>query len=71
MRRRLTEVGRRMLDFPLHPRLSRVVVEAESLGVGEDGAALAALLGERDLVASTFGGGGARRTSVATGRRRM
>jgi len=56
--RRLTAVGRRMLDFPLHPRLARVVVEAEALGVGRDGAALAALLGERDLVAPTFGQGG-------------
>lgn len=49
-----TEVGRRMLDFPLHPRLARVVVEAQALGAGEEGAALAALLGERDLVATSF-----------------
>lgn len=52
--RRPTAIGRRLLDFPLHPRLARVVAEAESLGVGDDGAALAAILGERDLVATSF-----------------
>ena len=51
---RLTQVGRRMLDFPLHPRLARVVVEAEALGVGRDGATIAALLSERDLVTSSL-----------------
>ncbi|MFO0591218.1 MAG: ATP-dependent helicase HrpB [Polyangiaceae bacterium] len=63
---RLTAVGRRMLDFPLHPRLARVVAEAEALGVGRDGAAVAALLGERDLVASSFREGP--RTAHALGR---
>jgi ATP-dependent helicase HrpB len=45
----LTDVGRRLLRFPLHPRQARLVVEAERLGVGRDGATLAALLGERDI----------------------
>ncbi|MEW6435146.1 MAG: ATP-dependent helicase HrpB [Myxococcota bacterium] len=45
----LTEVGRRLLRFPLHPRQARLVVEAENLGVGREGATLAALLGERDV----------------------
>lgn len=66
-RRRLTAVGRRMLDFPLHPRLARVVAEAEALGVGRDGATVAALLGERDLVATSFREGGPR-TAHALGR---
>jgi ATP-dependent helicase HrpB len=45
----LTETGRHMLDFPLHPRLARLVVEAERRGVARDGCAVAALLstGER------------------------
>jgi ATP-dependent helicase HrpB len=45
----LTETGRRMLDFPLHPRLARLVVEAERRGASSDGCAVAALLstGER------------------------
>lgn len=58
----LTKVGRRLLQFPLHPRLARLVVEAENLGVGRDGATLAALLGERDIRLETrtrFGPGGA------------
>ncbi|MCC6335399.1 MAG: ATP-dependent helicase HrpB [Myxococcales bacterium] len=45
----LTEIGRRLLRFPLHPRQARLIVEAERLGVGREGATLAALLGERDI----------------------
>jgi ATP-dependent helicase HrpB len=45
----VTATGRRMLAFPVHPRAARVVVEAESRGVGEEGAVIAAILGERDL----------------------
>jgi ATP-dependent helicase HrpB len=55
-----TELGRRMLAFPLHPRQARLLVEAEARGVGEDGAVLAALVAERDLRVATktrFDGG--------------
>jgi ATP-dependent helicase HrpB len=45
----LTPLGRELLRFPLHPRLGRLLVEASGRGVGEEGALLAALLGERDL----------------------
>ncbi|BDG04460.1 ATP-dependent helicase HrpB [Anaeromyxobacter oryzae] len=45
----LTATGRRMLGLPLHPRLARLVVEAADRGAPEEGALLAALLGERDL----------------------
>jgi ATP-dependent helicase HrpB len=48
----VTSVGREMLRFPLHPRQSRMLVEAESRGVGERACAVAALIGERDIVAS-------------------
>jgi len=41
---RLTEAGRMMGRLPVHPRLARLVVEANRRGVGEDGCALAALL---------------------------
>jgi ATP-dependent helicase HrpB len=44
----LTEIGRRMARFPLHPRLARVVVEAEQRGSGHDGCAVAALLSAGD-----------------------
>ena len=58
----LTFTGKRLLQFPLHPRLARLVVEAENLGVARDGATLAALLGERDIRLESrarFGPGGA------------
>jgi ATP-dependent helicase HrpB len=48
----MTAVGRGMLRFPLHPRQSRMLVEAESRGVGEQAYTIAALIGERDIVAS-------------------
>ena len=43
-RRGLTETGRRMAGYPLPPRLSRIVIEAETHGTMEDGCAIAALL---------------------------
>ncbi|MBI2686403.1 MAG: ATP-dependent helicase HrpB [Acidobacteria bacterium] len=46
---RLTKLGRRMAQLPLHPRLARLVLEAEERGAGEEGARAAAALsaGER------------------------
>jgi len=46
----VTTLGRRMMRFPLHPRQARLVVEAETRGVGREGCVVAALVGERDLV---------------------
>ncbi len=46
---RLTETGRRMLRFPLHPRQARLLIEAEARGRGADGCLLAALVGEREI----------------------
>jgi ATP-dependent helicase HrpB len=45
----LTEVGKRLLRFPLHPRLARIVVEGERRGVGKRAALAAALLAEKDI----------------------
>ena len=45
----ITPLGRGCARFPLHPRLSRLVLEAEARGQGTAGCTLAALLGERDL----------------------
>jgi ATP-dependent helicase HrpB len=45
---RITALGRRMGDLPLHPRLSHMVVRAEELGAGQAAAELAAYLSERD-----------------------
>jgi ATP-dependent helicase HrpB len=49
----LTDIGQRMLSFPLHPRQARLLVEAERRGVADEGCVLAALVGERDLRASS------------------
>jgi ATP-dependent helicase HrpB len=48
----LTELGKRMASKPLHPRLSRLLLEAHKRGVGVAGCTLAALLGERDVLLS-------------------
>lgn len=45
----LTVLGRRMLRVPGHPRQGRLVVDAAARGAADEGALLAALLGERDL----------------------
>jgi ATP-dependent helicase HrpB len=45
----LTDVGRQMLRFPVHPRLARLVVEGERRGVGGPAAALAAIVSEGDI----------------------
>lgn len=70
----LTDVGRRMLAFPLPPRLARVVVEGERRGVADEACLAAALLSERDIrmsaranVRSSGPGGGRGRGSDAAG----
>ena len=42
-----TPLGRRCATFPLHPRLSRMVLEAAARGAGREAAAAAAALGEQ------------------------
>jgi ATP-dependent RNA helicase HrpB len=57
--RGLTEVGRQMLRFPVHPRLARMVVEGERRGVAGPAATLAALVSEGDIAEEArarFGG---------------
>lgn len=49
-----TPLARRLLRFPVHPRLARVLVEAEERKVAGAAATVAALLGERDI--RVFGG---------------
>ena len=44
----LTSLGREMLVLPLHPRLSRFMIAATQLNIGEDAALAAAMLTERD-----------------------
>jgi ATP-dependent helicase HrpB len=66
----LTDVGRRLTELPLPPRLARLVVEGERRGVGEEAALLAALIGERDIRSGArtgFGSGRDARPSQLSG----
>ncbi|HEV7893834.1 MAG TPA: ATP-dependent helicase C-terminal domain-containing protein, partial [Pyrinomonadaceae bacterium] len=56
----VTDAGRSMLRMPLHPRLARIVVEAERRGVANDACTIAALISERDIRAGRvrLGAGG-------------
>ena len=45
-----TALGRRLLAFPVAPRLARMLCEAEDLGVAAEGALVAALASERDVL---------------------
>ena len=46
----VTDAGRRMLDVSAPPRLARMLLEAERRGVAENGALVAALASERDIL---------------------
>ena len=66
----LTETGRRMLAFPIHPRLARMVVEGERRGVASETCLAAALVGERDIRRTArvaMGGQARRRTESYSG----
>ncbi len=52
----VTATGRAMLRYPLHPRQSRLLVEAQRRGVTEEACVIAALIGERDIVAGNLFG---------------
>ena len=47
---RLTPTGRRLLALPVHPRLGRLLIASASDGFLREGAAMAALLAEKDIV---------------------
>ena len=63
---RLTPLGRRLLAVPAHPRIARLLTAAAGAGHPREGAALAALLSEKDIALSERpqgdGGGPARRS---------
>jgi ATP-dependent helicase HrpB len=46
---RITAKGQRAAAMPLHPRLGRLMSDAMDAGLGETGAALAAILSEKDI----------------------
>jgi ATP-dependent helicase HrpB len=66
--RGLTDIGRQMLRFPVHPRLARMVVEGERRGVAGPAATLAALVSEGDIAEegrARFGAGRGRESESA------
>jgi ATP-dependent helicase HrpB len=56
----LTAVGRQLLSLSAPPRLARILVEAKRYGWTRDGALLAALAAERDIIAGDPRSGGSR-----------
>ena len=44
-----TETGRRMTEFPVHPRLARMLLRGKELAMADMAALLAALVSERDI----------------------
>src|SRR5690606_16114315 len=46
---RITDLGRRILALPVHPRLARLLLAAGDAGMLQTGAAVAALLSEKDI----------------------
>ncbi|AGA30586.1 ATP-dependent helicase HrpB [Singulisphaera acidiphila] len=57
---RITPLGRQMLELPVHPRLGRLLIAAAHDGFVRQGAALAALLSEKDILSFQPGGTGPR-----------
>ena len=47
---RITPLGRRMAELPVHPRLAHMLLGAAPLGLAREACELAALLSERDLL---------------------
>src|SRR5450432_403703 len=54
----LSELGQRLLRFPVSPRLARLLVEGERRGVAREAALACALLSERDILLGARAGFG-------------
>jgi ATP-dependent helicase HrpB len=52
----ITRLGRAIVDLPVHPRLGRLLLQAAQWGRTGEGAAVAALLSEKDILAQNFEG---------------
>ena len=52
----ITEPGRRMAGFGLHPRLAHMLIEAERIGLSRRACETAALLSERDILRDSGSG---------------
>ena len=53
---RLTPIGEKLLALPVHPRIGRLMLAAAEAGRIEEGAAMAALLEEKDIIAPPASG---------------
>ncbi len=51
----ITDIGRQLLALPVHPRLGRLLLAAAQQGMLEQGATIAALLEEKDMMLSQRG----------------
>src|SRR5439155_7938953 len=47
---KITDIGRKLLSLPVHPRVGRLLLAAAAAGMLRDGAAIAALLSEKDIL---------------------
>lgn len=58
----ITETGRQICELPVEPRLARMLLMASQLGVAQQAALAAAIIGEKDIILNDFsaqtGGGG-------------
>lgn len=61
--RSITRIGRRMLRFPIHPRLARLIFEAEERGAPREACVIAAAVGARELRLERRGPAGQARVS--------
>jgi ATP-dependent helicase HrpB len=61
--KRLTPLGRQLLEIAAHPRLARLLIASTVQGFAREGAALAALLSEKDIVRAGEPGQGVRPVS--------
>ena len=62
---RITTVGKRLAGMPAHPRLGRLLLAAASRGLLREGAAMAALVSEKDIVLPGRRGDGPRGPTTA------
>lgn len=47
---KITPLGRRIMSLPTHPRLARLLIDAVDAGIVREGATVAALLSEKDIM---------------------
>jgi ATP-dependent helicase HrpB len=63
---RITGAGLQMIKLPVHPRLARLILESEKMGIAKEGALLAALISERDIRLEARAASGAMRARTRT-----